>query len=325
MSSGEPQLHRNRLRVDPVGPRHRLHGGPEIADAAGHRGDHHRAPEQRHRVRRRQVAGRAVGQHPGARHHARRRAQAGQACALGGPADRAAVVGADPQRRQAGGHRGAVAAARAAGGEALIEGVERGPEELVRGVHVEPQLRAVGLAHQHRPGTRQALHRRRAAARHEVAQEAAAGRAPQAGGGQQVLHHERHAVQRADVLSRRQRRVRPGRGGARALLVERDDRVQPRVQLGDPLEVPLEDLQRRQLACLDRESDLARGELEQLGHLAWAARNSAATVSAVAKRAPSFERTCSMKRSRTRERAPQPTASGCSTSVITPPGTRSYM
>lgn len=112
-----------------------------------------------------------------------------------------------------------------------------------------------------------------------------AGGAGHARGLDDVLDHERHAVQRAEPLA-------PGDGlvggaglGARGV-AQLDHRVERRVDLGDPREVGLDDVGGGRLALADRAGEPDGGEAGQRVHRA-------RTMDRIGGRYPSSSRICS--------------------------------
>ena len=134
--------------------------------------------------------------HPVARHAAVGRLQPDQSAERRGLADRAAGVGADRPRHQAGGD-GRGAAARRPAGHAL--GVPRVADRAVAGVLVRRahrELVHVGLAEHRRAGVLELLDRRGGVGRLVAVEDATAARAGHAVHAEQVLDAERHAAER---------------------------------------------------------------------------------------------------------------------------------
>ena len=140
-------------------------------------------------------------------------------------------------------------AARAAGGPGRVDRVQRGAEDRVEGVRPGRELGHVGLADHHRAGAADPLDEQVVAVGDVVGEQRRAVRRPPAGHGVGVLERERQPVQRTDRAPGASALV-GGRGaGPGAVLVERDDRVELRVALGDPGQVQVEQLARGDLAA----------------------------------------------------------------------------
>jgi hypothetical protein len=77
-------------------------------------------------------------------------------------------------------------------------------------------------------------------------------------GRRQVLDRDRDAVQRADVATARDGALRGASELDRLVLVDEAEAVEPRIDLSDPGEAGLDDLDRRELALTDAAGELVR-------------------------------------------------------------------
>ena len=207
------------------------------------------------------------GKPVGARHPPDGRLQPEEAGVRGGPPDRAAAVGAERQRRHAARDRRDGAAARSAGRQRRVPGVARRAEERVVGVALQGQLGDIGLAEDDGAGAAQPRHRQLVGVRNEVGVEPRAPGRAQAPDEQVVLDRHRNAVEGAQ-----RRALRPARGArprrrAGALRIERDDRIQHRVQPPDARLGGVERLERRERALGEERRQLRRAEIGRI-HLA---------------------------------------------------------
>ena len=84
---------------------------------------------------------------------------------------------------------------------------------------------------------------------------------------QRVLGGERDAVQRADLVAARERRVGRDRLLARLIQPRQHERVDRRVALGDPRRVCVDQLDRRDLALAHRARHPRRGALGEVGQV----------------------------------------------------------
>ena len=202
-----------------------------------------------------------VGRGP-RRHPAERGSQAHDAAERRGVAQRAAHVGAVRERHHARRQRAGRSSARAAGGPVGVVRVAGGAEDGVEGVRPGRELRHVGLAEEHHAGRADPLDDQVVVVGHVVREHRRAeGRRPP-GGGVGVLHREGQAVQRAQRAAAGL--VLVGGAGAVAgpVLVERDDRVELGVAGGDPVEVQVQQLARRDLAPGHGARHRARGGVD---------------------------------------------------------------
>ena len=163
---------------------------------------------------------------PRARDQAVRRLEAVHAAERRRADDRAGGLAAQRERHHAGGDRGCRAARGAAG---RVLGVVRIARLAGR------EVRALGghrLAEDHRAGGAQAFHHDRVVARRAALVQHGAVLGRHVGGVDDVLHADRHAVQRADRLARALALVGRARLRERVLLVEElprlDLRLEPR-------------------------------------------------------------------------------------------------
>ena len=101
------------------------------------------------------------GQRRGVRHDARGRLDRGDAAAVGGVAQRAADVVAEPERAHPAGQRGGLAAARAAGGDGRVPRVAGQAAQRGVGVHAQAEVGQVGPGERDRPGRAHPLDHRR--------------------------------------------------------------------------------------------------------------------------------------------------------------------
>ncbi len=242
-----------RLRRPGVGAGHHGEQQREVADVAGHRAADRRGLP-------------LVVERP-LRHPAQRRAQADDAAERRGVAQRPAHVGSVGQRDHAGGQRARRAPAGPARGPRRVDGVQRRAEDRVERVRPGRELRDVGLAEDHDAGPADPLDQELVGVGDVVgAQRRAVRRAP-AGDRVGVLEREREPVQRAHRGTGRQLLVGRRGTGPGALLVQRDDRVEPGVALGDPGQVQVEQLARGDAARADGVRLVAGGRVDgQVGH-----------------------------------------------------------
>ena len=209
---------------------------------------------------------RAEGEQAVARDAAVGRLEADDAAERARLADRAAGVGAERDRRQAGRHRDRGAAARPARDAIQRPRIARHAERRVLGRRAHRELVAVGLAEDDRAGRFQALDGRRGEGRHEALED------PRGGGGRHVaraevvLHRHRHAEQRPiggrGVLGveRRRPRQHPRRIDVQEGAEPAAGRVAA-IEPGDARQERLGDLRRRRLLAANRLARLARGPL----------------------------------------------------------------
>ena len=199
---------------------------------AGHRlqhqrGIHHRARHRRHVG----VVAEGVGD-LAVRDDAVALLQADHAVGRRRDARRAAAVGGDADRPDAGRHRDRGAAARAARGALGAPGVARAAEQRRVGQRLVAELRGRRLAEQDGAGGLHARARRPRlpSARCSSCMQRAEGRA-HAGGVHEILGGEGDAVQQAERLALHDRILGLLRGGQRLVGDEGDEAVQHRLQL----------------------------------------------------------------------------------------------
>ena len=188
-------LERGRAERRDVGHR-RVRRGRVGGVVAGHRGEHVGGVLDGARERPDLVERRAEGEQAVARDAAVGRLEADDAAQRGRLADRAAGVGAERDRRQAGRHRDRRAAARAAGDAVERPRVAGDAERRVLGRRAHRELVAVGLAEDDRAGRLEALDGRRRVGRHEALEDPRGGRRRHVARAEVVLHRHRHAEQR---------------------------------------------------------------------------------------------------------------------------------
>ena len=150
---GRRQLERPRALAGRLRPGEHRQQQVEVGGAAGHRPEHVDVGVGRAAADAVEVA--ALGDHAVARLEPER------AAAVRRDAHRAADVGAELERREAGGDRRRRAARRAARDARDVPRVVRRAEELVEALHVARPARQVGLAEDDGAGLAQPGHRRR--------------------------------------------------------------------------------------------------------------------------------------------------------------------
>ncbi len=162
------------------------------------------------------------------------RLQAHHAAVGGRDADRATGVGADRAPAHAGRHRRRRAAARPAAGARDIPGVVA---LAIVWMH-DPigELQQVALADQHRPGLLQAAGDGGGCGGHPVAPDTRGGGRACAGGVDQILERDRHAVQRAAVDSLEELDLGLARLLQRRPLQHRDKAIEAPIQPADAIE-----------------------------------------------------------------------------------------
>ena len=228
----------------------------EILDAARHRSGHRD-------VGLRQRAGR-TGDLPLRRHQAVRRLVADHAAAVRRIADRAADVGAELERREAGRERARRAARRSPGAARRVPGIVRLAEHRVVALHVAGVDRQVGLAEDDGARGAQPRHRHGVLSRHELSELGRPRRRAQSRGLVGVLDRHRQTVKRPAQLAARDLFV--GRRGvaARALEVERDHQIERAVVPLDARRQRVERLAARDPALADRGRERGGGEVVDL-------------------------------------------------------------
>ena len=210
------------------------------------------------------------------RHEPDRRAKADDVVEVAGVAERAPVVAAVGERQHPGSQCRARAAARAAGALRRVVRVERPPVHRVVRMRSHPELGHVRLADRNHARAAQPLDDDRVLGRHEVAEDRRAEGHRKADGGLEVLERERQAVQRPDLIARRDPPVGVvGQRQARVVVELRDDGVERRVQALDPPQMRRHYLARRELPLADEPRQLARAAEAEIvavggrGHRAW--------------------------------------------------------
>ena len=173
-------------------------------------------------------------------------------------ADRAAAVGRRDQRHQAADERRGRAAARPTRRAIELPRVARRPEHAVARLHVGAELRRVGLADRIGAGGAQAGDVDRIGGGDVVDEERRAVGRPHARDVLEVLHRERHAAERPEVLAAQQPLLGVARRVERAIGMQRDDRVEGAVVALDPVEAALQHLHRRHVAAADARHQLGQ-------------------------------------------------------------------
>ena len=180
--------------------------------------------------------------------------------------DAAAGVGADGAVREPRADRHAGTGGRHAGPHRRIPDVARRVDlGMVIGKRA---FREFHFADDHRARFFQARHRGRVFVRHPVRQHFRAARGLHAARPQQVLQRDRHAVQRAERLAFRARRIEPFRARHGGVGGDRDERAVTVVGGRDPVQRVFGDGLRRQLAALDPTADLRQRQPVQVRHAA---------------------------------------------------------
>ena len=194
------------------------------------------------------------------RHAAALRLEADQAAARRRDAQRAAAVVAVRERHHARGDRGCAPAGRAPGGSCRIPGV---PRPLGDGQ--DPPLGHRRRADHDRARGTQPTDDVVVVRRAHVAHERGAARQAQPGDRPVRLHRDRDPRQRPGIA----RRDLGGRG-ARARVVDLDERTEVRVERLDPRERELDELEGRHVSCADETGELGRRSGQQIvaGHAA---------------------------------------------------------
>ncbi len=212
------------------------------------------------------VERRAEGEQAVARDAAVGRLEADDAAQRRRLADRAAGVGAERDRREAGRDRDRRAAARSARDAIERPRVARHAERRVLGRRAHRELVAVGLAEDDRAGRFEALDGGRGVGRHEALEDPRGRGRRHVARAEVVLHRHRHAEQRpiggGGVLGveRRGPRQHPRRIDVQEGAEPAAGRV-PAVEPGDARQERLGDLGRRCLLAANRLARLARGPL----------------------------------------------------------------
>ena len=142
----------------------------------------------------------------------------------GRPANGAAAVGTDGQRRKTGGHRGHAAAGGAARGQGAIPGVTGYPKQRIVGIPFKGELGHIGLAQNHHAGPAATGHRQFILLGRPVGQRSVAPGGGQPGHVEVVLDGDRHAIQRAQGATLLPA-LRAGLGRRFGLGVEGDQRI----------------------------------------------------------------------------------------------------
>ena len=223
----------------------------------GHRGEQQR--QVSHRARHRpddaarvpDVVDAAVGHQP------RRRTQADDVVERGGVPDAPAQIGSIGDRQHPGSQRGTGAAAASACRPVQRPGVPRRAEDIVEGVRAGAELGRVGLAHDDRAGRAEPFHDQAVGDGNVVGERAGAVGGADAGRVVEILDRDGQTVQRPERLAARDPAVRLVGVVQRALLPQADNRVDPRVDRVDPLQVRRHHLAGRDLTAADRRGELA--------------------------------------------------------------------
>ena len=179
-----------------------------------------------------------------ARHPAVRRLHADRAGDRAGLADRAAGVGADRERRLERRDRGrAEPPPEPPGMRVEVPRVVGRAVGRVLGGGAHRELVHVGLAEDRQPGRAQPGDHGRVVRRDPALEDPRAAGRRQPSGGEDVLDRDRYAVERRSRATRRRgARRRAAASRERALGVDVQERVHRAVDLGDPVEVGLGDL-----------------------------------------------------------------------------------
>jgi hypothetical protein len=236
-----------------VGAGEQAHGQEQVRGRARHR------PAHRQRAIDARQIGRA-GDQPDRGDSVRGRLEPEHAAEVGRHADGAAEVGADVERREAGGQRGGGASARSTRRARAVVRVERTAEQVAVRLDVH---RHVGLAEQDAARAAQPFGDRTVAAGHVMSERLEAGGGAHAGRRMHVLERERHAVQIPPRQAALERDIGGARPLQRALGVEGDDGVE-RLEPVDASEVGLDDLARRGATLADHPGQLGRREGSQI-------------------------------------------------------------
>ena len=201
---------------------------------------------------------------PAHRDDAKRRLVGIDPAEVGWIADRAADVGPALERREPGCERRGGAAGRSARGAGRVPGVVRRAEEVARGLEVGEHHRHVALPEEVSARRTEARDDGRVGGGDVLGE----GRySPSRGQSRDVvslLDRHRDAVERADDVATRERRVRSRRGVERAIEVAHHDRVDLPVEALDAVDEVSGHLERADLLRADPASDLD-GALEGEG------------------------------------------------------------
>ena len=211
------------------------------------------------------IVGVGVRQHAGAADEAVGGLQSGDTAQASRAADRAAGVGAEARRHQAGSECGARARRRAAGEVRCVPGIaRRRPRQVERRSAVRELVRRE-LARQHGPGGLQAGDGGRVLVGNAVDAGARMARRQDAGRVVDILEGERNAVQRPAQIAVHDL----GLGGAGSrhgdVRRARDEGIQLRVERLGARQQALGVLDRRQLADRDQVGGLGQRQIMQLG------------------------------------------------------------
>src|SRR5215469_1363733 len=148
-------------------------------------------------------------------------------------------------------HRGATAAAP--GGPGLIVGIQGCAEDWIKRVRSQPELGNVGFADQDRPRAFNPLRDDRIGARNEIAEQRRPERGADTIGWFEVLDCRWKTMERTALLSPRQLRVALlGLPAELVTRLQRDNRVEGRVEQLDAVEEGIHDLDARELPGFDR-------------------------------------------------------------------------
>ncbi len=183
-----------------------------------------------------------------------------------GLADRAARVGADRDRGLESGHSGRAAAAAAAGDAVGVPRVAGRPVRGVLGGRPHRELVHVGLTDDHNAGGPQLRHHSRVVRRPPALKHPAAAGRRHAARGEHVLEGQRDARKRPETLPRGPAAVDTARRGDSTVDVDVQERVDPIIDLRDPVKRGLSHLQRAEFTGGDRGGGLGGGEAADVGH-----------------------------------------------------------
>ena len=199
---------------------------------------------------------------------ARRGPEAHDAAEGGGDPQGAAEVGALGELAHTRRERHAAAAGRAAAGQRRVPRIAGRAEDGVEGVGARAELGGVGLAEDDRARRLQALHHERVVVGHAVLEDLRALGRADALREREVLDRDRHAMERPERRTARERGGGPPRRLERLLRGDRAIRVQRRIHLLDPREDRARHLERRHPAAADQRRERGGGGEAELrvGH-----------------------------------------------------------
>ncbi len=230
VASHETGVSSRTARSKSVGPRDGAEDDCAVLRVTAHRPD---------------LVERAAGRHhAGATHASERRPQPDEAAADGGREDRSAGVGADRKSDEPRGGRGARTRRRSA--RPLLQ-VPRIVRPSAGPLIAKGELARCQLGDEHGPRRRQPLHDRRIVRKRLLREWRRAPRGWIAFRRDDVLHAVRDAVQHAAIAAGGDLAIGRARFGQRALLGQRGDAVQLRVESLQPPEIHRRQLDRRGL------------------------------------------------------------------------------